>query len=176
MNAYVTYSVGEQDMDLVLFLSKELQRYGIRPIFGSYTSMEKGKVVISDVSMVSNLRPAHIVIVLITKKGAEIGRIKFELMFAKELNLPIVLLINKGETIPFMELLDASKIIRFDRDSINDDFLKDLKNKIKGASTEDMINSETKVFWLLGGLAIYGLFNELYENEKPKRKKKSSSK
>lgn len=176
MNAYVTYSVGEQDMDLVLFLSKELQRYGIRPLFGSYTSMEKGKVVISDVSMVSNLRPAHIVIVLLTRSGLQLERIKFELRIAQSLRLPFVLLIEKGMPVPNFGVYGDKNVIRFDRHNINDEFLNKLKNNITGNSTEELIRDESRVFWILGGLAIYGLFKELSKAEKPKRKKKSSSK
>lgn len=170
MNAYVTYSVGKKDMDLVFFLSQELSRKGVRPYFGgSYVDMISGDVV-------SRIMTGDIVIVLITKSGEDLLRIRKELIEAKKLEIPAILIIEKGVDRSSLGNFHFEKVIDFDRSSIDESFLKDLKSTITGNSSENIFKSETAAFWLLGGLAIYGLFNELYENEKPKRKKKSSSK
>lgn len=148
MKAYVSFSANDNNLHLVSLLSFKLQDNKFR----TSTSSDFFKDELSFTTK-SNIQNTHLFIGIITDDGLEQKRVIKEWEFAKQTDIPNILLIENN--VPINEDFKGN-IIKFDRSNpekainqINE------KRKIK-PSTQNNISDALP--WLLGGVALLAFF------------------
>ena len=150
MNAFISYSISENEQYILTLLAQKLQEKGIS-LTTSYNHYRY-----FDWQIQNEIINSHFFIGLIAYPGSDSDKVYRQLNQARQYNKPSILLIENVLNVP-AELANFPNIVKFDR-MFPHGALEEVKNRMKTSQTPEIIQpSNDTAAWVLGGLAALAL-------------------
>jgi hypothetical protein len=156
MNAFISYSIGNQEQYILNLLAQKVAETGLT-LVTSYDQTDWANPQTSN-----DIKNSALFIGLITRLGrlAKTGRVYSEFKLANLFSRPAILLIEDNvEVAPWIN--DYQNTIRFNRHYINQS-IEEVKNRINNSSSQSNNNAAA---WVLGGIAVLGLLALLSDKD-----------
>lgn len=157
MNAFISYSISENEQYILTLLAQKLGENGIT-LVTSYNQSGLG-----DFQAASDIKSAALFIGLITDSGrsARTERVFSEFQLANLHNKPAIFLVERNVTVaPWVN--SYPNTIRFDRRYPNQ-AIEEVRNRISNSQTPQP--NANAAAWLLGGLGVLALLSLLSQKD-----------
>lgn len=157
MNAYISYSIGDNEQYILSLLAQKLGENGIN-LVTSYNQSDS-----IDWQTTNEIKNATFFIGLITKTGRpkKNGRVIQEFEQTKQFNKPSIMLIENGVPVNSW-VINKENTVRFNRYFPNQ-AIEEVNRRIKTSQVQPNPNAAA---WILGGIGILALLSWLSDEKR----------
>ena len=153
MKTFLSYSINDTDQYILTLLSGSLRKMGSR-----ITLSNDFNINVSQLTKV-NIKNSHLFIGILTGNGKEKERVYNEFMFAKESQIPSILIVEN--TVAMSQNFNEEYIL-FDRSNPQPAITK-LNRKVQSLQKNSNQDSNA-LAWILGGLAILAIIGMISDD------------
>jgi hypothetical protein len=157
MNAFISYSIGDNEQYILSLLAQKLMENGVNLV----TSYNQSDAI--DWQTMNEIKNATFFIGLITKAGRpkRTTRVIQELEQTKQYNRPWIVLVENNVPVN-PQIINNENTIRFNR-YFPHQAIEQVNQRIKASQTQPNPNAAA---WILGGIGILALLSWLSEEKK----------